>query len=406
VQVRPAREVNFVIVESKEPPTAIVPCRRSPPRISPLTGLSACLSICVLAGLCSAQAVAQTHRPAARDLGVSPGIYQPGPNNSITDVAGVKVGQVTVVKGKDIRTGVTAILPHAGNIFKEKVSAAVGTFNAFGKLIGSTQVSELGQMETPIVLTNTLSVWDAARALTDWTLAQPGNESVTSVNPVVGETNDSSLNDIRRHEISADSVLQALNNASDGPVEQGSVGAGTGTVCFGWKGGIGSSSRRLPEAAGGYTVGVLVQSNFGGKLTIAGKQIWKQLSPENLPAETKADGSCMIVIATDAPLDARQLKRLAARSFFGMARTGSTASNGSGDYAIAFSTSRRLAGLPESCRTVADENLSPLFEAVIDCTEEAIYNSLLKATTVSGYAGHRAQAIPIDKLKDLLSAGR
>jgi D-aminopeptidase len=349
-------------------------------------------------------ASAETPRVRARDLGVTPGIYQPGRTNSITDVAGVRVGHVTVVKGDDIRTGITAILPHAGNIFKDKVPAAISIFNAFGKLVGSTQVNELGQIETPIILTNTLSVWDAARALTDWTLAQPGNENVTSVNPVVGETNDSWLNDIRRHEINAELVLQALKNASDAQVEEGSVGAGTGTVAFGWKGGIGSSSRMVPAAKSDYTLGVLVQTNFGGKLTIAGKPVWQKLSPDHLSKPGQVDGSCMIVVATDAPLDARQLKRLASRSFFGMARAGSAASNGSGDYAIAFSTANRITGLDEPETVVEEADLSPLFEAVIECTEEAIDNSLLKATSVAGREGHKAHAIPIEQLRLILSS--
>lgn len=347
---------------------------------------------------------AEEKRMRARELGLCPGVYQPGLKNSITDVEGVRVGQVSLVKGDNIRTGVTAILPlpDERNIFKEKLPAAISIFNAFGKLIGYTQVKELGQLETPIVLTNTLSVWDAARALCDWTLLQPGNESVTSVNPVVGETNDSFLNDICKHEINADVVLQALECASGAPVDEGSVGAGTGTVAFDWKGGIGSSSRKLPPHAGGYSLGVLVQTNFGGKLTMAGVPVWKELPAPNPSSKRTADGSCMIVIATDASLDARQLKRLSARSFFGMARTGSTASNGSGDFAIAFSTASHSSAKAAQETAFTDNELSPFFEAVIECTEEAIYNSLLKATTVIGHKGNQAPAIPIDKLKKCL----
>ena len=352
------------------------------------------------------------HRPRARELGIHPGIYDPGPNNAITDVAGVQVGQVTIVKGENVRTGVTAILPHAGNLFQDKVAGAVYVYNAFGKLVGSTQVMELGQIETPIVLTNTLSVWDAAAAVASWTLAQPGNKEVRSVNPVVGETNDGWLNDIRGFHVGAEDVKRALREARGGPVEEGSVGAGEGTIAFGWKGGIGTSSRHLSEKEGGFTIGVLVQANFGGRLTIAGVPIWKQLHPSeplsrnlNSPARNEADGSCMIVVATDAPLDARQLRRLAARAFIGMARDGWTGSNGSGDFAIAFSTTNRVAAgtarIP-AISLLGEDALSPLFEAVADATEEAIDNALLKAQTVHGRDGHVAEAIPIARLQDLL----
>jgi D-aminopeptidase len=357
-------------------------------------------------------AAPRQHRPHARELGIHPGIYDPGPNNAITDVAGVQVGQVTIVKGENVRTGVTAILPHAGNLFQDKVAGAVYVYNAFGKLVGSTQVMELGQIETPIVLTNTLSVWDAAAAVASWTLAQPGNEEVRSVNPVVGETNDGWLNDIRGFHVAAEDVKRALREARGGPVEEGSVGAGEGTIAFGWKGGIGTSSRHLPEKEGGFTIGVLVQANFGGRLTIAGVPIWKQLHPSeplsrnsNSPARNEADGSCMIVVATDAPLDARQLRRLAARAFIGMARDGWTGSNGSGDFAIAFSTTNRVAAgaarIP-AISLLGEDALSPLFEAVADATEEAIDNALLKAQTVHGRDGHVAEAIPIARLQDLL----
>lgn len=351
-------------------------------------------------------------RLRARAMGIHPGMYEPGPLNAITDVPGVRVGHATLIQGENVRTGVTAIVPHSGNLFREKVAAAIEVFNAFGKMVGSTQVQELGQLETPILLTNTLSVWDAAAGLADWMLAQPGNENVRSINPVVGETNDGWLNDIRGRHVKAEHVRQALANAQGGPVEEGSVGAGTGTMAFGWKGGIGTSSRRLladrPSTAlrtsGGYTVGVLVQTNFGGSLTIDGVPVWRELRPSR-EREGSGEGSCMIVIATDAPLDARQLRRLATRAFHGMARTGSSGSHGSGDYAIAFSTANRYSldarqSPPPSL--VREDDLSPLFQAVIEATEEAIYNSLLQATTVRGRDGHVAEAIPIEKLRTLL----
>lgn len=360
-----------------------------------------------------AQQAEPSQRPRARELGIHPGIYDPGPNNAITDVSGVLVGQVTIVKGENIRTGVTAVLPHAGNIFQDKVAGAVFVYNAFGKLVGSTQVSELGQMETPIVLTNTLSVWDAAAAVAAWTLTQPGNEDVRSVNPVVGETNDGWLNDIRGFHVAREDVLRALREARSGPVDEGSVGAGEGTIAFGWKGGIGTSSRHLPEKEGGFTVGVLVQANFGGRLTIAGVPVWKELHPSEALsrsldslARNDADGSCMIIVATDAPLDARQLRRIAARAFLGMARAGSTGSNGSGDFAIAFSTTNRIAhgtARGPALALLGEDALSPLFEATVDATEEAIDNALLRATTVRGRDGHAAEAIPIDRLRQILT---
>jgi D-aminopeptidase len=282
----------------------------------------------------------------------------------------------------------------------------VHIFNAFGKLVGSTQVQELGQIETPILLTNTLSVWDAAGALVDWMLARPGNEDVRSINPLVGETNDGVLSDFRGRHVKPEHVRQALETAARGPVAEGSVGAGTGTVAFGWKGGIGTSSRLLPASSGGFTVGVLVQTNFGGRLTIAGVPVWRDLHPPGDVAP-KAGGSCMIVVATDAPLDSRQLGRLAARAGLAMARTGSSGSNGSGDYVIAFSTTRRIrAGAGSELGAfpsmVTEDSLSPLFEAVIDATEEAIDNSLLRASAVRGRDGHRVEAIPIDRLRELL----
>jgi D-aminopeptidase len=364
----------------------------------------------------AAQRPPEEKRPRARELGIQPGIYEPGANNAITDVPGVRVGQITLHDdlpgGKAERTGVTAILPHGGNLFREKVAAAVYVFNAFGKLAGSTQVNELGQLETPIVLTNTLSVWDAAGAMVDWMLEQPGNETVRSINPIVGETNDGYLNDIRGRHVKAEHVRRALESAKDGRVEEGSVGAGAGTIAFGWKGGIGSSSRKLPASKeASYTIGVLVQTNFGGRLTINGVPVWRELQParERAKAESgdapTADGSCMIVVATDAPLDARQLRRLAARAVLGMARAGSTGSHGSGDFVIAFSTTNRyVMGQKEATPTmlVREDDLSPLFEAAIDATEEAIYNSMLRAISVRGDQGPVVEAIPIDKLREML----
>jgi D-aminopeptidase len=332
-------------------------------------------------------------RPRARELGLAPGTYEPGPLNAITDVAGVRVGHATLVEGDGVRTGVTAILPHAGNLFQEKVAGAIHVFNGFGKLLGVTQVQELGEIETPILLTNTLSVWDAAAALVDWMLARPGNEAVRSINPVVGETNDGWLNDIRGRHVKAAHVRSALETASIGLPEEGSVGAGTGTIAFGWKGGIGTSSRRVPLSPAAVTLGVLVQTNFGGTLLVDGVPVHRDLAP---PAR-RADGagSCMIVVATDAPLDARQLRRLAARAVQGMTRTGASGSHGSGDYVIAFSTARRAT-------PARDEELSPLFQAAIEATEEAILNSLLRATTVSGRDGHVGTAIPVDRLVEIL----
>jgi len=356
----------------------------------------------VLAALAASAASAAAEsppRPRARDLGIRLGRYEPGPVNAITDVAGVRVGHATLVRGDDVRTGVTAVLPHGGNLFREKVAGAVHAFNAFGKLVGVTQVEELGQIETPLLLTNTLGVWDAAAALADWMLARPGNEDVRSINPVVGETNDGRLNDIRGRHVTAADVRRALEGASTGPVEEGSVGAGTGTMAFGWKGGIGTSSRRVPLGQDTVTVGVLVQSNFGGRLTIDGVPVWRELQPPG--SEADARGSCMIVVATDAPLDARQLRRLAARALHGMARSGATGSNGSGDYVIAFSTTRR-SGADTSPSPPPDDALSPLFDAVIETTEEAILNSLFRATTVRGRAGRVAEALPVERVRELL----
>lgn len=351
----------------------------------------------IAAAVAATGAHAAEPRPSARDLGIAPGVFGPGPSNAITDVAGVKVGQITRIEGDDIRTGVTAIVPHGGNVFQDKVPAGVAVANGFGKLTGTTQILELGEIETPIVLTNTLSVWRAADALVTWTIGQPGNEKVRSVNVVVGETNDGYLNNIRKRAITSDDVLKALAEAKSGPVEQGAVGAGTGTMAFDWKGGIGTSSRVLPKALGGYTVGVLVQSNYGGTLAVDGDPVGRRSGRyylhEHAPAPAAAppsvaDGSIMIVVATDAPLSDRNLERLAKRSFAGLARTGSAFTNGSGDYAIAFSTATEVRRTPErrnAVSTVAElpnDQISPLFVAVADATEEAIYNSLLKARTI------------------------
>ena len=348
-------------------------------------------------------------RPRARELGIAPGVFAPGPLNTITDVPGVRVGHFTLIEGGDIRTGATAIVPHAGNLFQEKVPAAIVVGNGFGKLVGSTQVDELGQLETPILLTNTLNVWEAAAALADYTLAQPGNEEVRSVNPVVGETNDGWLNDIRRRPLRKEHFLQALEAAAGGPVEEGSIGAGTGTTAFSFKGGIGTASRRLSGAGETYTVGVLVQTNYGGELTIDGVPVGENLGRKvsRSPAEDHA-GSCMIVVATDGPLDARQLRRLAFRALAGMARTGASFSHGSGDYVIAFSTAEsvriphRSASATLTATLLREDKVSPLFQAVAEATEEAIYNSLLRATTVRGHQGHEAQAIPVEDVKRLL----
>jgi D-aminopeptidase len=372
-------------------------------------------------------------RPRARDLGIAPGSMEPGTHNAITDVAGVLVGHSTVFAGANVRTGVTAVLPHGGNLFREKVAGAVFIGNAFGKLAGSTQIEELGTIESPIVLTNTLSVGTALDAAVRWTMSQPGNENVRSVNAVVGETNDGGLNDIRGLHVTTDHVSSAIAAAKTGPVEEGAVGAGTGTVAFGWKGGIGTSSRRVRQQNDSYTIGVLVQSNYGGKLTIAGVPVWKELSPrgnaaepadlsrrspegaqaEGAPADlsrrspegAQAEGSCMIIVATDAPLDARDLKRLAARAIYAMARTGSTFSNGSGDFAIAFSTHPSLrvtsAGGPQQRTVLPTDAVSGLFEAALDATEEAIYNSMLKATDTTG-SGRTVRALPVEELRGIL----
>jgi len=382
----------------------------------------------VLTAMATVAAVASPHslfgqdpRTRARDIGVAPGIFRTGPLNSITDVTGVRVGHATVIVGDSVRTGVTAILPHSGNLFFDRVPAAVHIGNAFGKLVGSTQVKELGELETPILLTCTLCVWRAADALAAELLAAPGMERVGSINPVVGETNDGSLNAIRSHPVGAATVREALGNATSRMVPEGSVGAGTGTVAFGWKGGIGSSSRIVPRLLGGWTVGVLVQTNFGGVLQVMGAPVGRELGRyafrDDVDRE-RGDGSIMIVVATDAPLTERNLERLAARAIMGLARTGSSASNGSGDYVIAFSVAKEVrrqsspslsaavpvAPAPPALRTISElpnDNTSALFQAVVEATEEAIYNSLFMATTVTSRA-RTVEAIPLDRVREIL----
>ncbi|HLE83462.1 MAG TPA: P1 family peptidase [Thermoanaerobaculia bacterium] len=410
-----------------------------------------------LPALATAQAPpsAPDARPRIRDLGVEPGVLPPGPLDAITDVAGVRVGHETVVEGDSVRTGVTAILAHGGNLFQEKVPAAVYVGNGFGKAAGFLQVQELGTLETPIVLTNTLAVGTAVQAVAAWTLEQPGNGAARSVNAVVGETNDGGLNDIRSFPVTADDVRRAIAAARGGPVAEGSVGAGTGTQALGWKGGIGTASRRLPAALGGWTVGALVQSNFGGLLAIDGVPVGELLgrhayrevleaepvSPdgaadgaaaaamagaaeapgggaaadgapanatEAVPAAAPDDGSCMIVLATDAPLSARNLERLAKRAVLALGRVGSFMSNGSGDFVIAFSTARENRRPHEAeddvltVRDLRNDETSPLFLAAVEAVEEAIYNSLLRAETVTGHEGRTAEAIPVERLRELL----
>jgi len=368
--------------------------------------------ITILTAATSAPAVEPIERPRIRDLGVKPGVLPPGPLNAITDVAGVRVGHHTLVEEDSIRTGVTAILPHSGNLFQHKLPAAVHIGNGFGKAAGFLQVQELGTLETPIILTNTLSVGVGIEAVVKWSLAQPGNENVRSVNAVVGETNDGYLNDIRGMHIKHEHVLAAITAAKGGPVAEGSVGAGTGTRAFCWKGGIGTSSRVLPDDRGGYTVGALVQSNFGGVLTIDGAPIGEDLGclPFGL-ADADApdgDGSCMIIIATDAPVDSRNLERMARRAMLGLARTGSYVSNGSGDFVIAFSTENPEPHAPEdrvrSTAVVENDHMSPLFLATVEAVEEAVYNSILRATTVTGRDGHAVEAIPLEEVSALLGA--
>lgn len=361
--------------------------------------------VCLLLTLLSAAPAAET-RPRLRDLGVRPGILAPGPLNAITDVDGVRVGHRTLVRGDDVRTGVTAVVPHGGDLFSDKVPAAVYVGNGFGKAAGFLQVEELGTLETPIVLTNTLSVGRAVEAVVAWTLERPGHQDVRSVNAVVGETNDGWLNDIRGFHVTREDVWAAIDGARGGPVEEGSVGAGTGTRAFGWKGGIGTASRRLPATLGGYTVGALVQSNFGGVLTIDGVRVGEALG--RFSFSDHLDGSCMVVVATDAPVLARNLGRMARRAVLGLARTGSFMANGSGDFVIAFSTRNRAGEGPVVRAEVLDnEAMSPLFLATVEAVEEAVYNSLTRASTVTGVDGHVAEAIPLERLREVLrAAGR
>ena len=371
-------------------------------------------------GLCSlAASAAEAERVRARALGVAPGIFSPGAHNAITDVPGVRVGQVTLMQGETVRTGVTAILPHGDNLYRSRVPAAVHVGNGYGKFVGLSQVNELGELETPIVLTCTLCVWKAADAVAEWMLAKPEMATVRSLNVVVGETNDGGLNDIRARPVTAAAVVQALETASSGPVAEGSVGAGTGTELFGWKGGIGTSSRQLPDGLGGWTVGALVQANYGGVLQVAGAPVGQALNQYAFQnavvaqgagkglADDSGDGSIIIVIATDAPVSDRNLKRLASRGMMGLGRTGSSASNGSGDYIIAFSTSesvRRAFDAPRHTSTeLANEEMSAIFQAGVDAVEEAIYNALFMATTVSGN-GVTVEAIPLDRVRAVLRA--
>lgn len=349
------------------------------------------------------------NRSRLRDFGLKTGILSPGQLNAITDVEGVKIGHVTLIEGENVRTGVTAILPHGGNIFQEKVPAAVYVANGYGKMTGGAQIEELGNIETPIILTNTLSVPTAANALISYTLSLPGNERVASVNAVVGETNDGGLNDIRGRHIEEKHIIEAIKKAASGPVEEGSVGAGTGTVCYSYKGGIGTSSRTLPASRGGYTVGVLVQTNHGGILQINGYPVGIKLGRYYMSndVEEVSEGSCMVVVATDAPLDSRNLKRLAKRALLGIPRTGGFYSNGSGDFCIAFSTAP---GLRTPYRTEAktqqieilwNHQMSPLFLAAAEAAEEAILNSLFKAQTMEGN-GYRIDALPLDKIREIM----
>jgi D-aminopeptidase len=384
--------------------------------------MHAAVTLALFAG-CMSPALHASERVRARDLGVAPGIFAAGPHNAITDVAGVRVGQVTLREGETIRSGITAIVPHADNSYRSRVPAALHVGNGYGKFIGSTQINELGELETPILLTCTLCVWKAADAMAQWLLEQPGMAQVRSINVVVGETNDGGLNDIRARPVTVTAVRQALDTAVSGPVQEGSVGAGTGTEAFGWKGGIGTSSRVLPAGLGGWTVGVLVQSNFGGVLQVAGAPVGRELqryafrnavarqartgSTEGSgPAGDSGDGSVIIVIATDAPLGDRNLGRVASRAMMALGRTGSSASNGSGDYALAFSTApsvRRAFDAPRHPTTeLANEEMSAVFQASVDAVEEAVYNSLFMATTVSGN-GRTVEAIPLQQVREILA---
>jgi D-aminopeptidase len=372
------------------------------------------LLLLAAAALVTTSASAAEHRPRAREAGISIGILPPGPLNAITDVAGVRVGQVTIIEGSNIRTGVTAILPHGGNLYQDKVPAGFAVGNAYGKLMGSTQIEELGEIETPILLTNTLNIPEAASGIIEWTLKQPGNEQVRSVNAVVGETNDGTLNDIRTRRVRPADAIAAIEAAKTGPVEEGTVGAGTGTIAFSWKGGIGTSSRKLPANLGGWTVGVLVQTNYGGVLNVAGVPVGQALGQFYLKDElskASGDGSCIVVIATDAPLSDRNLERLAHRGLLGIARTGSPMTNGSGEYAVAFSTNVDVRRTPERRSTpsavvdLPNDEMSPLFEAAVEAAEEAAINSLFAAVPMDGNGRH-IDALPVDEVVKLYRRAR
>jgi len=369
------------------------------------------LLLALLAMTAPAQA---QHRPRAREAGIVIGVLPTGPLNAITDVAGVKVGQVTIIEGSNIRTGVTAILPHGGNLYQDKVPAGFSVGNAYGKFMGSTQIKELGEIESPIVLTNTLNVPEAAAGTIEWTLKQPGNEEVRSVNAVVGETNDGTLNDIRARRVRPSDAVAAIQSARSGPVQEGAVGAGTGTIAFSWKGGIGTSSRKLPANLGGWTVGVLVQTNYGGVLQVAGVPVGQALGQYMLKDElskASGDGSCIVVVATDAPLSDRNLERLAHRGLLGIARTGSPMTNGSGEYGVAFSTNLDVRRSPERRSKpspivdLPNDQVTPLFEAAVEAAEEAAINSLFAATSMDGN-GHHIDALPVDKVVELYRRSR
>ncbi len=369
------------------------------------------MRLLLLAAMMGAISMAsKAEKPRIRDLGASPGVFDPGPLNAITDVEGVRVGHVTLIEGDDVRTGVTAIVPHGGNVFQEQCRAGVFVGNGFGKAAGFLQVQELGTLETPIVLTNTLAVGTAVEAVVSWTLEQASNEDVRSVNAVVGETNDGYLNDIRGMHVKREHVVQAIERAKGGAVEEGSVGAGTGTMTMGWKGGVGTSSRVLPDSLGGWTIGALVQTNYGGVLTIDGVRIGEALGRHAFRRAVQegdgGDGSCMIVVATDAPLDAKSLERVAKRAILGLARTGSFMSNGSGDFVIAFSTRNRVPHSSERAtervELLRSDRMSPIFAATVEAVEEAVYNALSAAETVRGRDGRVGEALPLERVRELL----
>ncbi len=364
------------------------------------------IAVCIVLG---AVLLAAQHK-TLREWGFPTGIFETGRYNAITDVPGVTVGHVTLIQGDSVRTGVTAVVPHQGDLFRHKVPAAVYVGNGFGKLAGVTQVRELGNIETPIVLTNTLSVAAGIEGVVRYTLMQPGHEDVRSVNAVVGETNDGRLNDIRGMHVTPQMVVDAINNAHGGPVEQGCVGAGTGTICFGFKGGIGTSSRVLPQSLGGYTVGVLVQTNYGGILEIDGVQVGQKLHKHDFINHVRrsenVDGSCMMIVITDAPLDSRNLERVAKRAMMGMAKTGGIASNGSGDYVIALSVAPENL-IDSQSKTItstvlANGEMSPIFAATIEATAEALWNSLFMADPMTGKGGYHVDALPVEQVLEML----